>query len=291
MEEPIFRIWYDRGAIILPLAFLAAVFRVVGRKSNMIIGAMATLFLVVTGPFQTHLSLGPLGLPIYWAGIVFAGNVVAIGIQLGMRARHLDLGPFGESLLGAAGMAVIYAPPAYLWTWAMVTPVGRDLMAFHWFVVNVFIISSFIFAAREIILHHLTQNLFALGESGALSAVALNPVLAPRLMARLPQDDPGPVRRIEAVDHFVAVTTPRATHHLRLRFADAVAEMDGAAGLVTHRSHWVRHDQISRLEKEKGRVFARLSCGTRIPVSRTYRPAVEAALAAGVRGEVRDSLG
>jgi hypothetical protein len=274
----------------LPLAFLTAVLRVVGRKSYLVIGAMATLFLVVTGPFQTHLSLGPLGLPIYWAGIVFASQFVAVAIILALRARDLDLGPFGESLLGAAGMAVIYAPPAYLWTWALVTPVGREIMDFHWFVINVLIISSFVFAAREIILHHLTQNLFAQGESGALSAGALHPVVPPRLMARLPQDDPGPVRRIEAVDHFVAVTTPRTTHHLRLRFADAVAEMDGAAGLVTHRSHWVRRDQITCLEKEKGRVFARLSCGTRIPVSRTYRPLVEAALASGARGAVKDRV-
>lgn len=267
-----------KGAIISAMSFLTAVLRIVLRRSNIIFATIVTLFLVVTGPFQTHLSLSPPILLLYWGGLVFAGQFVGVAVRLLLRAHAPQLGPYRDILLSAVGMTVIFSPPAYLWTWALVTPLDGSLMGFHWFVANVFIISSFIFAAREIIVHHMIEDAFARGESGALTTQGRGPAVLPRLMARLPQDDPGPVRRIEALDHFVAVVTPRATHHLRLRFADAVAEMDGAPGLVTHRSHWVRRDQIACTEKEGGRLFLILSCGTRIPVSRRYRPLVEEAL-------------
>lgn len=249
--------------------------RVVLRQSNLIFGALLTVILVVTGPFETHLSLGPMSLPIYWAVMVFGGKFVAVAIGLWIRQADVELSPLREIFLSAGAMVLIYAPPAYVWTWALVEPADGSLMAFHWFAVNVFIITVFVFAAREIILHHMLVERFAMAESGALHTGPMTGVQQVRLMARIAADDPGPIRRIEALDHFVSVVTEQATYNLRMRFCDAVAEMDGAPGVVTHRSHWVRRDQIRGTHKEGGRLFLLLACGGQIPVSRKYRPMVE----------------
>ncbi len=97
----------------------------------------------------------------------------------------------------------------------------------------------------------------------------------PRLMRRLPSDFTGPILRLTVQDHFVDVIAPEAEHRLRMRFADAVDEMDPVEGVYTHRSHWVARDAIKGDERDGARVLLRLSNGDRVPVSRTYRPELE----------------
>ena len=104
-----------------------------------------------------------------------------------------------------------------------------------------------------------------------------DPVREPRLMRRLPEGFAGPILRLTVEDHFVDVIAPQDRHRLRLRFADAVDEMDPVAGFYTHRSHWVARDAVDRLEREGGRLVVVLINGDRVPVSRTYRPQVEQA--------------
>lgn len=99
----------------------------------------------------------------------------------------------------------------------------------------------------------------------------------PRLVRRLPKDFQGPILRLAVNDHFVDVVTPRMTHRLRLRLADAVDEMDTVAGFCTHRSHWVARQAVEGVERQAGRIMLRLSNGDHVPVSRTYRPRLEAA--------------
>ncbi|MEZ5714276.1 MAG: LytTR family DNA-binding domain-containing protein [Paracoccaceae bacterium] len=64
---------------------------------------------------------------------------------------------------------------------------------------------------------------------------------------------------------------------IRLRFSDAIAEMEPMQGYCTHRSHWVSHAAISGVEREPGKLFLRLVNGDRVPVSRKYRPELEKA--------------
>jgi hypothetical protein len=277
-----------KEAVDLVMQFMISVSRIVMRRSNLLFGALLVMVLVLTGPFETHLSIDAWSLPLYWGVIVFGGKFAAIALRLLMRRRDFDPAPFEGIVLSALWMGLVYAPPAYLWTWLMVTPMDGTLMAFHWFVLNVLFISFFIFVAREIILHHMLAESFARAEGGSIPARAEAAATVPRLMKRICPKDPGPILRIEALDHFVSVVTAQDTYHLRLRFSDAVAEMDGAPGLVIHRSHWVRREHIAGTEREGGRMLLRLSCGTRVPVSRKYRPHVEASLS--TRNHVEDEI-
>ena len=64
---------------------------------------------------------------------------------------------------------------------------------------------------------------------------------------------------------------------IRLRFGDAIEEMDPVDGFCTHRSHWVARQAVSGAERERGKIFLRLENGDRVPVSRTYMPDLEEA--------------
>ena len=81
----------------------------------------------------------------------------------------------------------------------------------------------------------------------------------------------GPILHLSAMDHFVTVETPGGACRLRIRLRDAIDEMDGVAGLRTHRSHWVARAAIRTVAREEGRVMLVLSNGARVPVSRKYR--------------------
>lgn len=101
--------------------------------------------------------------------------------------------------------------------------------------------------------------------------------LPPRLMRRLSEGFHGPILRLCSEDHFVEVVSATDRERLRMRLADAIDEMDTVAGHSVHRSHWVTREAIEGVEREGARIFLRLSNGDRVPVSRTYKPKLEAA--------------
>lgn len=106
------------------------------------------------------------------------------------------------------------------------------------------------------------------------------PVLPPRLIRRLPPGMQGPVIRCAVSDHYVLVVTERGEDKLLMRFSDAISELEGVDGLRVHRSHWVAMGAVTGHANENGRLFLLAKDGARIPVSRNYRPAVEARLSA-----------
>ena len=62
-----------------------------------------------------------------------------------------------------------------------------------------------------------------------------------------------------------------------MRFADAVAELDGVGGLRVHRSYWVARRHVVCADRSHGRTTLRLTGGHEVPVSRTYMAAVRGA--------------
>ena len=78
-------------------------------------------------------------------------------------------------------------------------------------------------------------------------------------------------------DHYVEVHTAAGTEMLLLRFRDALREVEDVNGLRVHRSHWVARAAIVGVERGRGgRVALRLVNGSRIPVSRSFAPALKA---------------
>lgn len=98
----------------------------------------------------------------------------------------------------------------------------------------------------------------------------------PRLAARLPEELRGEILHVSVRDHYVDVRTTRGVAALLLRFADAVAELEGVEGRQVHRSHWVAREAVAGVERSRSRVMVVLRDGTRVPVSRRHLDALAA---------------
>lgn len=120
---------------------------------------------------------------------------------------------------------------------------------------------------------------------GMMGDVANNPgepyvgggdTTACRLMRRMPTGTDGPILHLAARDHFVDVELDGALVSLRMSFADAVAEMDGVAGVITHGAHWVAESAIISIIETDGDMIVQLRNGGKVPVSRYARAKMEA---------------
>ena len=218
--------------------------------------------LALTGPFGTYERLT------LWERFAYWGPL-ALGAQLCVRLSvqsvdHMlpDLSPLARQLSMIVIFPLIYAPA--LWCYSLLfvrrfeDPPGLLMIWAQIFAVT---------AAVGLLTYFMIR-----------SSVPVDGERPVRLYQRLPEDSRGKVARLSVSDHYVEVYLDDGTcHRLLMRFADAVAEMDGAPGFCTHRSHWVAADQVVAAFREKQREFLRLRDGAAVPVSRTYRETVQAA--------------
>ena len=107
------------------------------------------------------------------------------------------------------------------------------------------------------------------GEAGAAAPPAA-------LLARLPESKRGELRHLRMQDHYIEVHTDKGMEMVLLRFRDALREVEGVDGMRVHRSHWVARAAVDGVERRGGRVTLRLVDGTRVPVSRSFAPALRA---------------
>lgn len=118
---------------------------------------------------------------------------------------------------------------------------------------------------------------------GVLTARAREPASAPspetgnvaaRFLDRLPVKYRGAdLWAISSEDHYLRIHTSRGEELILMRLADAVRELDGAAGVQVHRSWWVARDGISEARRTDGKLVLVLKSGKEVPVSRTYAKA------------------
>jgi hypothetical protein len=80
---------------------------------------------------------------------------------------------------------------------------------------------------------------------------------------------------IEAQEHYIRISTDNDTRMVLHRFSDAVRHLPDSLGMQVHRSHWVADKAVRGLVVKGQRMQVELSNGTRVPVSRTFRSAVE----------------
>lgn len=80
---------------------------------------------------------------------------------------------------------------------------------------------------------------------------------------------------LSAEDHYLRVHTEQGSTLILRRLADAIAELPADAGRQVHRSHWVAQAAVQRVDRDGARLVLVLTNGLRIPVSRTYRLAVQ----------------
>lgn len=104
-------------------------------------------------------------------------------------------------------------------------------------------------------------------------AASASPVL--KFLARLPAKYRGAeLYAVSSEDHYLRVHTDRGEELILMRLSDAMRELEGAAGLQTHRSWWVSHGGVDQLTRDNGKQTLTLKSGVVVPVSRSFAQAV-----------------
>ena len=78
---------------------------------------------------------------------------------------------------------------------------------------------------------------------------------------------------LSSEDHYLRVHTDRGEELILMRLADAVRELDAAAGMQTHRSWWVARDGIAKISNFDGKQTLTLKSGATALVSRSRKSA------------------
>lgn len=207
------------------------------------------------GPFGTFLILEPLDRTILWFGILAWGLGV---IAVCMSAEDTFMP--GATFRQREYSRLVLMPPV------IIAPMYPVVTAY--------------LAPQQMPIGPL-EALFACYLIGALVSVARfsvyfahvgaepKPESGPRLLKRLPRDASGPILRITGKDHFVEIVTASGRYNIRMRLTDAINEMDGVEGLLTHRSHWIAREAILDIQRDGARHYVVAKDDERIPVSRS----------------------
>lgn len=127
-------------------------------------------------------------------------------------------------------------------------------------------------------------------ESGQLDHQEADPAPArPRLIARLPEKlQTAEVIALEAAEHYTKVYTTAGSTLLRLRFSDAILEIEPRpqSGIRVHRSFWINRHAVERVVHSGRRMTVKLRSGLEVPVSRSYRQHVQTALSGRISSQV-----
>jgi len=221
----------------------------------------------LAGPFGTYNHVDLPTRLFYWLVNICSGIVVARTVR-SFAGRLLT--PLGAVLREAAVLVTITAilsPVIYLWTLFWLHPDQSGTFGFWPLAAIILVICVMVSVMR--------YCLPKMGHVGSMPEVA-EPERT-RLSRRLPKNVDQTVLRLTADGHVVHVITAHQQFELRMRFADAVEEMDLVQGHCTHRSHWVAQAAIAGTETVNGRPVLILCNGDRVPVSRKYQPGLEAA--------------
>ena len=239
------------------------------------------LLFAFIGPFGTYDSLGLAGRLGYWA-VAMGGNwlvcggimmaaLVAVGGE-SMRRRGL-VAACAAPLAALPGTGLVYGAEALFrpgYAAGISVPVIYLSVA-----VLMLVIGLAVVAVLEV------QRRLATGSAAAVADAAeastAGPAPGARFLDRLPEKLGRDLVCLKTADHYVEAVTTAGSTLVLMRFADAVAELDGAGGLRVHRSYWVARRHVEGAARRDGRTTLRLTGGHEVPVSRTYMAAVRAA--------------
>lgn len=219
------------------------------------------LILALSGPFGTFERLSLWGRLAYWTPVVLGANLFVRLSALIVDRLFAQGSSWQWQFLMIVIFPLVYAPAVWSFN-GLFADQFQDLPGLLTIWLQVFAVTVAV---------------------GLLTYFMINGVTGPelataRLYQRLPEGTTASVVRMTVDDHYVEVHLDDGTYHrILMRFADAISEMDGTAGFCTHRSHWVSAAHVREAFREKNREFLRLHGGATVPVSKTYRAAVQAA--------------
>jgi len=227
---------------------------------------LAALF-SVSGAFGSGEQLSPLPRIAFWLAIV--GGSMCLGVLLRVSVQALRPGtaylPAALVASGLGGLILGQILPPALIRLDLKPPSSVLTERVETTLLIMFLGSSFA------ILRHLLHRE---APRAGTSSEAAPP--RPRLLDRLPAEFAGEILHLSVRNHYVEVATEVGRSRLLMRFADALAELEGVEGCRVHRSHWVARKAVEAVERCNGRAYLRLRNGQLVPVSRPYRDALDA---------------
>lgn len=255
-------------------------------RQTLIICAVSAFLCSIAGPFGTYSRVGTFGHFALWFLLIatvtigiyacFALITSVTGLTYGWQfdSALIILGAFVGGTIIDVELSILpqFAPldqPAWIW---LVIYVGAIMLA----VLLVRRSVPAIDTSFEADLAKLQQRAAGVAEGVPDNANAepSTPVRA-RLAERLSIPDHAEILRVSADGHHIEVTTCAKTYRTRLRFSDALKELDGLDGIITHRSHWVAQSAAVGWIPCGPKPVVVLRNGNTVPVSRTYRDDVE----------------
>ena len=229
---------------------------------------VAIVVLTVSGPFGTFQTFNLGERLAYWTA-----NVV-LSYSLGQGTAKLLLGVLkrwiSERWLRAIVSALLSALPV---TVVVVAVNAVAYRRFEWDdVLPIWLYVTLVTLVIVIALVALDVRLQAVEPAAAAAAPGLPPILE-----RVPLPQRGRLLALSVEDHYVDIVTDKGKALVLMRLADAIRETGSVEGLQIHRSHWVARAAVVKTHRSDGKLLLELSTGVRLPVSRSYLPAVREA--------------
>lgn len=256
-------------------------------------GLTLAVFVATLDPAVSQ-GAGPLGRLLYWAIHFGLGLLVleAAQILLGRLGRFGDLPPLVQILLSGALGSLVFALISLPVDTILILPglkVHPDDLS----------LLSFLHELRDIggvvILSWVLVNmprLFIMARQDDEDEDAGSPQAAPgpapkpqpdaalvELLARLPRPLGHDIAAMSAEAHYLRVHTALGEALVLMSFGRAVDALAMVPGQVVHRSHWVAYAHVERVESRGDTCLCILKTGLAVPVSRTHRQSLRAALA------------
>ncbi|MEO0550655.1 MAG: LytTR family transcriptional regulator DNA-binding domain-containing protein [Pseudomonadota bacterium] len=231
-------------------------------RRTLIAFVAVSAFLAFINPYNAAGTMSYPAAFLYWLGMVGAGG---LGGNLAVMA-YKYIFPDGPRLVGLA-ISALMATVAVL-IFIVVVTVARGyyvpLEAIPRLFFLILVISIAITAMSDLI-----DRAFANEDTPPETGKAVEPMAA--FLERLPvKYRTAELHAISSEDHYLRVYTNLGEALILMRLADAVRELEGAAGAQVHRSWWIAKASIADEKRQNGRSLLVLKSGTEVPVSRSY---------------------
>lgn len=240
---------------------------------TVLIWLSATVVAILSGPFGTYALMAWPVRSLYWLAVTTGTVFVGVGVRAVVAAWIGHEKPLVFDAAATLLFTFVFAPLVWLLRRTVDLASGIDPVRFLDVAAHTFLIAGLVFVIRR----HTVGS-----EHGTYLTpkphVAARAYREPRLRRRLSPETTGTIIRLSSRDHHVDVVTTDTQETLRMRLIDAIDEMEPVEGYCTHRSHWVAREAIAEVDrKQPGKIFLVLINGDRVPVSRKYKPDLEAA--------------
>ena len=239
------------------------------KRFNLLVLALVSFLGATMGPFGTYEAHSILHRIFYWSTVSTGSIVMGSACRRMSRCLVPTASPILQDLAMVALTVLFFTPP--LWFLTQHLAFGDQSHE------PTILIMSYYVAAITISICALRRILPGFEPIGYFGAKSARQPDGPRLARRLSPDFQGPILRISVRDHFVDVISATGAETIRMRFADAIDEMDTVAGYATHRSHWVAQEAIVASGRDGSKTILTLVNGDQVPVSRKYKSALEQA--------------